>query len=186
MKLLLLLLLLPFSLFSQTEIGLHLNARNAKTAKVFDYYFKLTTKTVIDSAYTIKLMGNYERDEGINYYSYSIEFETKYGSSEYYKDTEKEVEYLSLAMFYPVSDWLRIGYSYMRTEVSYHSVFIGLRWKFIYVDLSFFDKIHKLKAVANPQYNLTKKLKLGIEAGIISIQNELKWVGGLTFNYKLK
>lgn len=185
MKLLLILLLLPLNLFSQKELSLHLNARNAKTTDQFDYYSKLTL-VVVDTSYTLNLMGNFERDEGVNYYSYSCGIEFKYASTEYYKDTEKEVEYLSLALFYPVSDWLRIGYNYMRTEVSYHSIFIGLRWKFIYVDLSFFDKIHKLKAVANPQYNLTKKLKLGIEAGIISIQNELKWVGGLTFNYKLK
>ncbi len=184
MKLLLILLLLPIGLFSQTEIGLHLNARNAKTTDLFDYYTKLTLM-VVDTSYTFNLMGNFERDEGVNYYSYSCGVGFKYASTEYYKDTEKEVEYFSVATFYPVTKWLRIGYNFMRTNVNYHSIFIGLKWKFISVDLSFFDKIHKLKAVANPEYKLTKNFKIGIEAGIISIQNELKWSSGVTLKYVL-
>lgn len=176
--------LLPTLLFSQTEIKLHVNTRNAKDTSLFDYYGKLTVEQMFDSTLALTGMVNYERDNGIEYYSYSGKADLKYGSVEYYKDTEKQVEYFSLALFYPIFKVLKIGYNYIKSGVDYHSVYLSLKWKWVKADLSFFEKIHIFAISMNPTVKLSDNFGIGFESKLVYVDGSSKWSNGLTVALK--
>lgn len=178
------LLLFPTFLFSQTEIKLHLNSRNAKEVPEFDYYSKLKVSTLIDSAFELSVMANYERDNGINYYSYSASVNHNYFNTEYYKDTEIDIEYLSTSLLYPINKVLKTGYNIMITDTILHSININFKYKFIYIDLSFFDNIRKLKVSINPELTV-KKVSIGLDMGLLYVIEKLKWNSGLTLKIKI-
>ncbi len=179
------LLIVFINLFSQSEFKLHINARNAKESNLTDYYGKYTMKFNIDSFYVISTMVNYERDNGIIYYSYSGSFAIDYGNIEYYKDTEKNIEYFSSAVFYPITKWFCIGYNYMYSDDSYHLINTTIKYKWVFLDLSFFENVEKLKISVNPEYLISPNLSTGIDCELLYVLNKLKWHSGFTIKYTL-
>ena len=183
--LLLLLLFINVEAFSQSEIKVRGNIRNAKDTSLFDYYGKLSISSTIDSFYIVSAMANYERDNGILYHSYSGSVEIKFGKIEYYKDTEKSVEYFSANIFYPITDWFRAGYDYMYTGEQYHLVNVFIKHKFLYVDVSFFDKIQKCKIGINPEITLKNNFHIGFDVEVLYILQKMKWNSGITIKYTM-
>ena len=186
MKIIITILLILFSMVSvaQTELKLHLplNARNAKDTSLFDYYAKLSGSITIDSTYIISAMVNYERDNGKEYYSYSTKADIKYAQLEYYKNTEKNIEYFSTSLFYPVRKWLKVGYQYLYTDYSHHLVTIQTKWKWIEADISFLKQIEKLRININPEY-IINNTSFGIEIGSLYVDKKLKWNSGITIKF---
>jgi len=182
---LLLLIFINIEIFSQTEVKVHGNIRNAKDVSLFDYYEKLSVNSTIDSFYIVSAMINYERDNGVIYHSYSGAFEIKYGKIEYYKDTEKSIEYFSANIFYPITDWFRIGYDYMHTTEQHHLISTSIKYKCLYFDLSFLDKIQKCKININPEVIIKGNFRIGFDLEVLYILQEIKWHSGLTMRYTI-
>ena len=180
------LIFISLNSFSQTEFKLHLNSRNAKDTTLFDYYTKLSFNTLIDSTYTISGMINYERDNGINYHSYSGKLAIKYGNIEYYFDTEKNIEYISLDAFYPFTERLKIGYNLLHIDKTNHTAYMELNWKWLSAEIAGFEKLYRLKVKLNPEIPITNALKLGLETSWVYIDKQTKWNTGLTIKYEFK
>jgi len=178
--LIILILLVSSSLFSQTEIKLHLNSRNAKDTCLFDYYSKIEAKTLIDSCVEIRGMVNYERDNGNPYYSYMAAINTRYGGVEYFMDTEKRIDYFSASFTYPFTKWFSFGYSFINT--GNHSFKALLKWKWTKIDLTFFDQLYLASIFFNPEINISEKSKVGIGSGLVYFYGKAKWNIGLTFS----
>ncbi len=182
---LLLLVFTNIEIFSQTEIKVHGNIRNAKDVSLFDYYGKLSANSTIDSFCVISAMANYERDNGVIYHSYSGAFEMKYGKTEYYKDTEKSIEYFSANIFYPITDWFRVGYDYMYTEKHHHLINTSIKYKCLYFDLSFLEKTHKCKININPEVIVRGDFRIGFDLEVLYVLQEIKWHSGITVRYTI-
>jgi hypothetical protein len=175
-----------------TEETFTVNARNASTVKVFDYYTKGTFKFIYDSTYTSTLMGNFQRDNGIVYCSYSTSIDSKYAKIEYLRNTWKHIEYFNGSLFYPIyHSYLSIGYSLLVSRNNsqntwLNSVLIRSKNRFYSIEIDFLNKLNKLAIEFDPMYKITKdNMYIGIEANLLVIDNKYKWNLGFTVKHVL-
>lgn len=170
----------------QSDISFHVNTRNAKTDTCFDYYFSIGTKTIIKEFVTIDLKGNYERDNGIIYLAHTEKASCKYGQTGYIYDTEKDVKLFYVSVYYPFLKIFKAGYDYSYSDMSKHSVYINLKWKFVEAEVAFFEDMRRIKYLINPTIKRWKQLSLKANIEGFYVPDKFKWQNGLTFDYKIK
>lgn len=170
--------------FAQSNIKLHLNTRNARDTTLFDYYSKLEIQTfIIDSIIKIHGLINYERDNGIKYYSYGYGIDSKFGGVDSYYDTEKQIKYFMMYITYPVLKWLTVGYNYIDNQN--HTVIIEGDLKWTNFALSINDKFCMFKISFIPEYEVSETFKIGIGSNLLFFNKKTKWDAGLTLNFNI-
>lgn len=168
----------------QSDIKLHLNTRNAKIDIVFDYYIGISSEIIIKEFITIDLKGSYERYNGINYLSYYENISCKYGQAGYIYDTEKDIRLFYTSIYYTFKIF-KAGYDYSYSGASNHSIYLGIKWKFISAEIAFFNDIRRLKYLINPTIKKWDKLSLKANIEGFYVPDKFKWQNGLSLNYKI-
>lgn len=195
MKYILTLIFVTFSLKAypqkdtiRSTIKFHVNTRSAKFDTIsFDYYFSIRSKTTIQK-FLIVLTASYERDNGINYFAHTEKISFNYGQIGNIYSEEKDMKLLYATIYYPIKDILKIGYDFSMNYIKEykHSIYLGIKWEFIDVEIAFFDKLYRIKYNIEPVIKKWKKVKLGIGIKGLYINKNFKWQNGLTLNYKIK
>ena len=168
----------------QSDIKLHLNTRNAKIDTVFDYYIGISSKIIIKKFVTIDLKGSYERDNGINYLSHYENISCKYGQTGYIYDTEKDIKLFYASIYYTFKIF-KAGYDYSYSEAGNHSIYLGIKWKFISAEIAFFNDVRRLKYLIEPVIKKWDKLSLKASIEGFYVPDKWKWTNGLVLNYKI-
>jgi hypothetical protein len=164
------------------------NFRNAKEDTVFDWYNKHEIRAQFDSVYDFYGMCNRERENGTYYWSYQIMFQAKYFKLDRFFDTEKDIDYLSGSIFYPVYEWLKIGYDFSYiSEQENHSIYINLKYKeWFYSEVVFLEEILRYKIELNPKLKVKDWFFLGLKSDILFVEEKYKWNVGPNLVLKIK
>lgn len=166
-------------------VKFHINTRSAKIDTVsFDYYFSIKSETRVKGI-LIELTASYERDNGTNYFAHNEKLSFKYGQIGNIYSEEKNMKMFYTTIYYPIKDILKIGYDFSINKQYNHSVYMGLRYKFIDIEVAFFQKLHRIKYSIEPVIKKWKKVKLGIQIKGLYLNNRFKWQNGLVLNYKI-
>ena len=185
------LLFSAFKSFSQEvtrfEIEENPNIRNSKSDSIpFDWYTKTSITLELDSTYLFYAMYNAERDNGINYYSYEVRFETTYFTIKRYFDTEKDIDLYTSSVYYPLLKYFKLGYdfSYVSKEEN-HNIYIGFAYKdWVSAECAFLTELLRYQITFKPSITIWKKFSIGPNVNVISVDDNVKWSGGL--NMKMK
>jgi len=176
MKIRILFILLLLSAKASSQISIHGNLRNAKDTSKFDYWAGVEIN-IKDSVMEYKVGGSIERDEGKGYYSYYGSVNHTYGNIQVFTDTEKDIEFWSFALYYPVSIF-RIGVEEIFTSNHELTCYVGLKHKYLAIDFSFYNKVKKLQYSLDP-YREFGNIKLGLKIKGIYIDQKFKWNAGI-------
>ena len=185
------LLFSAFKSFSQKitrlEFEENINTRSSKSDTIpFDWYTKQSITLELDSTYLFYAMYNIERDNGLDYYSYEVRFETTYFAIKRYFDTEKDIDIYTSSVYYPLLKYFKLGYdfSYVSKEEN-HNIYIGFVYKdWISAECAFLTEILRYQIMFKPSITLWEKLSIGPSVNIISVDDVIKWSIGLNLNIK--
>lgn len=173
----------------QSTIKFHINTRNAKSDTIkFDYYFSIKSETKIRK-FLIDLTASYERDNGVNYFIHNEKISYVYGQIGNIYSEEKDMKLLYMTAHYPIKKYLKAGYdlSYNYSQRIYsHSIYLGIKWEFIDIEIAFLNKLHRIKYSIEPVLKKWKKIKLGIMVKGLYIYQRFKWQNGIVINYRIK
>ena len=169
----------------RSTIKFHINTRSTKIDTVsFDYYFSVKCETRIKSV-LIELTASYERDNGINYFAHNQKLSFKYGQIGNIYSQEKNMKLLYATIYYPIKEILKVGYDFSINDQYNHSLYMGLKYKFIDIEIAFFQKLHRIKYSIEPVIKKWKKVKLTVQIKGLYLNNRFKWQNGLALNYDL-
>jgi len=169
----------------ETEIRLNVNTRNAKIDTAFDYYIGIGSKIVVKGVITIDLKGSYERDNGTIYSSHSEKVSYKYGQVGYIYDTEKDVKLFYTSIYYPFLKIFKVGYDFSIDQKINHSIYLGVKWQFIEIEITFLDEVRRIKYLINPVIKKWNRLSLNANIEGFYIKSKFKWQNGVMLNYKI-
>ena len=162
----LLIILIPLSCYSQItdySISLHWNTRNAKIDTVFDWWVGMSGSVTFDSVLTLKGGASTERDNGIQYYAYESHIVSKYAKTGLQKDTEKDIQFYYISLFYPVKIF-KFGVEFLETnEHEKLSVYIGIKRKWVECNFSAVDRVTKFDYMVNPQIKIKRSNPTSLE-----------------------
>lgn len=188
---LLILIYLSFGVSSQNitkfELGTNFNTRNSKSDSIsFDWYIKQSITLEIDSIYQFYGMYNTERDNGHDYYSYEVKFQTTYFTVQRFFDTEKDIDLYTSSVYYPLFKYFKLGYdfSYVSKEEN-HNIYIGFSYKdWVSAECAFLTDILRYQITLKPTVVLWKKISVGPVVNIMSVDDNMKWSAGINLNMK--
>lgn len=182
MNKLLTIILTFFSIISYSqEISFHSNLRNAKDTSLFDYWIGTDIKFNVDSIVFVIFGANFERDNAKNYYSVYNIHELKYGKLKIFKDTEKDIEFVSLSIYKPFK-YTKIGIDVIHSNKFKYAAYLALNYKFIQSELSFNDKIEKFELKFTPGIN-KDKFYISYDLNLLYFDKKTKWNSGITIKY---
>ena len=92
---------------------------------------------------------------------------------------------LYATIYYPIKEILKIGYDFSINDQYNHSLYIGVKYKFIDFEVAFFQKLHRIKYSIEPVIKKWKKVKLALQIKGLYLNNRFKWQNGLALNYDL-
>ena len=169
----------------RSVVKFHINTRSTKIDTVnFDYYFSIKSETRVKNI-LIELVASYERDNGINYFAHNEKLSFKYGQIGNIYSEEKNMKLLYATIYYPIKDILKVGYDFSINYQYNHSLYVGLKYKFIDIEIAFFQKLHRIKYSIEPIIKKWKKVKLTVQIKGLYLNNRFKWQNGLILNCKI-
>lgn len=183
------LLIIPLSLFSQKdslkqEYYFTTNLRNSKIDTVFDYYFKVGAE-IQYKKHKYEAFVNFERDNAVFYYSYFLKAYQKKYKAEYFKDTEKDIEYLAGNYNFVRTKHFNFGYDGCFTDKLRHSIYGAFTVKYFKLELAFLNKINRFTLKFDPEFEIKKNINIGFDCNVLYIYKKFKWNTGFKLNVKI-
>ena len=152
-----------------------------------DYWIGGDIRINIDSTHVIKANYSTERDQGTQFEAYGLSTSNNYVTAAYLYDNEKDYDVFNFAVHYPVKNF-KLGYDFqndINKNKTTHSAYVSYSYKWAYTEITFFDKVNRLKIELNPEVKVDKSVFIGIKGTAYYITEIWKRNLGLTLKIKI-